>query len=177
MNKYIHLFITILFFTSCTGTGYYYTDKLNDNDEYVSINGDSVKQIGLAASIIDTNFNLIVFFKLLDTSMGKGFNIDSINFSINNLSSTKAKKSVLFIDSPLNVKYEELTDIVNLDDRIYTGLPLEFLYEFSSKDLSDAKRIQVKINISMLENGRRVQMEKEFEMVRKSRYRFWLATR
>jgi hypothetical protein len=175
MSRYIHLFALIVIFASCTRTGYYYTDK--QNDEYVSINDDGIKKSGLAAYIVDTNFYVIVFFKLLDTSKSKDFNIDSINLSINNLSSTNAKKSVLFIDSPLKVTYEELADIVNLDDRIHTGLPLEFLYEFNSKDLSDGKRILIKVNIRMLDNGRRVQIEKEFEMVRRSRYRFWLATK
>ena len=163
-------------FASCTRTGYYYIDKSNDEEEYVAVNDDGVKKLGLAASVIDTSLNVIVFFKLLDTATNKSFSIENISFIINNLSSTRAKKSVLFIDSPLEVKYEELTEIVDLDERIRTSLPLEFLFEFSNKDLNDGKIVHVRINISIIENGRKTQIEREFDLVRKSRYSSWFAT-
>lgn len=176
MSRYVPVFVIVVFFTSCTRSGYYYTDK-NGGEEYVSIFDDGTKKLGLSANIIDTNLNVVVYFILLDTSKNKGYSIESINVSVNNVTSAKAIKTAHFIDRPLRVKYEKLTDIINLDERIYTGLPLELYFEYDRKDLSNEENIRLKIDIVTMENGQKKESERMFELVKRTRYRHWRATK
>jgi len=178
MLKYILLYLIIAMAISCSRVGYYYTSKQSSDEENVSINSENnIKHFGLSANIVDSSLNVIVFFKLSDTSKPGNYNIESINFSLNNLSSKNAKKSILFIDQPLRVKYQELSDIKNLKERIYSGLPLEFLFEFNSKDLIRGQEISVKISIDANQQGRKEHIEKNIEMIRRGQYRFWGALR
>ncbi|MBG9377052.1 hypothetical protein I5907_12480 [Panacibacter sp. DH6] len=174
MRNWITILAAVLIFTSCSSIGEYYTDEKDNDVENIQINSDTqIKNIGFAANTIDSNFNGIIFFKLIDTLNYKNYQLKQIYFSLNNLSSSVADKKLLCIDVPQEIKYNEIADISELKKKIQSGLPLEFVYRFNKNQINEKDKIKVSIKLLVNENGIDTTIEKSFEIIKHTRHKSW----
>lgn len=170
--KWVYLLVTTILFASCTVIGEYYSDVKDDDVEDIQINSDrQLKDIGFAANIIGSEFNGIIFFKLIDTVHHRDYQIKQIYLQINNASDSKAEKKLLCIDAPQVIRYDQVEQIPELEKKVNSGLPLKFVYTFNKKDISDRDKIKISVKLLMNENGKDTIIEKVFEMLRHTRYK------
>lgn len=170
---FIIIVICLSVLSSCGNSdGAYYTSGYSDN-EFIQINEDtSVQLIGCAAFEVyaDSSFNVLVMYKLIDTS--KDFKLSNIVFEINGLKSSAAEKHALFIDAPLKIKYHNsLTEIGDLNQRLKTGMPIEFTFKFGRMKLGGKKRVHGSLIVTMFDGDMKKEISKSFNLVRRARYR------
>ncbi len=169
------MMVFFLIITSCkySSLGYYYTSPANSDMEAIQINDDTLdKLITFSAFEIksDSSFNAVVIFKLLDTS--KYVTLSNVDFDINGLKGSVAKKKALFIDAPQEVKYDSsVMEIDRLNKRLSLGFPIEFTFKYDAEMLREKKKIHVSITINLFENGKEVKLNKNFDMLRHVRYK------
>jgi hypothetical protein len=173
-TRLLLIFFLLLTCCSCSREGYYYTNSQGSGEETIAIDGsDGAKRIELWSYIVDSSLTVVVAFKLIDTSGFMNVDISKIYFTINGVSSQNAEKSILFIDSPLKMDYDRLSDIQNLKSRIHTGLPLEFLFKYNVKDIPHPEKIQISIHIDLSQSGNLSHFQQEVKMIRRARYVTW----
>lgn len=171
-DKCLCMLVVAVLFVSCTAIGEYYTDVKDDDVEYIQINTDrQLKSIGFAANIIGSEFNGIIFFKLIDTVHYRDYQIKQIYLQVNNASDSKAEKKLLCIDAPQVIRYEQVEQIPELKKRVHSGLPLQFFYTFNKGEIGERDKIKVSVKILVNENGKDTVIETSFEMRRHTRYK------
>lgn len=176
MSKWLYIQTIVILFSSCSAVGEYYTDPKDTDIENIEINTDAKKNVGFSVYVYKEEFTVTVYYKLLDTINCKDCQIKQINFQINNVSSEIAEKGLSCIDIAEEIKFNELRDIPFFDKKIYSGLPLKFIYKFNKDQINDRDRIKVSVKLLVNENGKDTTIEKNFEMIRHTRYKSWFVS-
>ena len=175
MQKIIFVIFLSAWLCSCSKTGEYYSTDKEGEIENMQLRSNQKVHIDFVANIIEADFNAMFYFKLLDTSI-KNYQIKSISLGINNVTDFLAKKTLSCIDTPNQIIFSRISNIVGLQQKINTGFPLQFIYKFNKDDVRNKNEITVRINLRFSENNREIVVEKAFTMYRNERYKTWFAS-
>lgn len=175
MQKLIFVFFFSTWLCSCSKTGDYYSMDKDGEVENMQLLSNEKAHIDFVANIIGADFNVMLYFKLIDTSI-KDYQIKDISFEINNVTDSLSAKTLNCINVPNQIRFSKINNINALQQKINTGFPLQFIYKFTKDDVRNKSEIRVNIKLRLNENNKDVLVEKEFKMYRNARYRTWLAT-
>lgn len=160
---------------SCSQIGEFYSTDKDGEEESFRLAASPKLKCNFGANIIQSDFNAILYVKLLDTTF-TDFTIKSISIKINNLPDTLSDNTLQCIDNPNKFKFKTLSDVPDLQQKLYTRLPLQFIYKFNKNAIRDKDQIVVDFFICLVENNKEVSFTKSFIMYRHTRYKNWFAS-